>query len=387
MNPFIVHKKEIAHPATHALVIGVGNYPFLIGGIKEKTADFVDGMGQLSSPPVSARAFADWLISEHDNLEKPLGTVSLLLSAADDAIYKNPITTEEFSVGRANIANVKTAVRKWKDLGNAGSENQLIFYFCGHGIADGSATTLLLEDYGEVDDNPLEGAVDFSRMRLGLAAACAAREQFHLIDACRASTDTVTGARGHYGDPILIPAPAQPLSRPVLYSTVAGAKAFGRKNSPSYFTESLLTALRGGGADNYPDGEMWSISTTRVKEAIDVYMDRLHAAGKIKRLQTSVADDLSTFGLSRLQKGPKTPVCVSCSISAANQDADLHYAEDGFSAVKREARSPEPWEVTVVGGRKYKFGANFANEKYTPVIKEYEIRPPVRDVKIPVTES
>ena len=48
-------------PGTHAIVIGVGRYDWLIGG-KQGSSTYSDGMGQLSSPPVSATRFASWLL-------------------------------------------------------------------------------------------------------------------------------------------------------------------------------------------------------------------------------------------------------------------------------------------------------------------------------------
>ena len=46
----LVHLEDTGFAGTHALVIGIGKYPHLIGG--EEQARFTDGMRQLSSPPV-----------------------------------------------------------------------------------------------------------------------------------------------------------------------------------------------------------------------------------------------------------------------------------------------------------------------------------------------
>ena len=61
-QPFLVHDVAVAGPATHALVIGVGDYPHLNGGSEKRTEQH-DGMEQLTSPPISARLFASWLMS------------------------------------------------------------------------------------------------------------------------------------------------------------------------------------------------------------------------------------------------------------------------------------------------------------------------------------
>lgn len=78
MSEFLVHAATVAGPATHVLVIGVGDYPHLNGGTGTLT-ELHGGMGQLTSCPESARAFATWVISDL-NAPAPLASVSLLLS-------------------------------------------------------------------------------------------------------------------------------------------------------------------------------------------------------------------------------------------------------------------------------------------------------------------
>lgn len=68
-------------PGTHAIVVGIGRYPWLEGGGKP-TFNKSEGMEQLTSPPASAREFANWLLDTYDNPEAPLASVDLLLSDA-----------------------------------------------------------------------------------------------------------------------------------------------------------------------------------------------------------------------------------------------------------------------------------------------------------------
>ena len=80
MSPrFVVHDVAIAGPATHALVIGVGSYPHLLGGSGPRCADN-EGLGQLKSPTASATVFANWLIEEFANASKPLASLAMLIS-------------------------------------------------------------------------------------------------------------------------------------------------------------------------------------------------------------------------------------------------------------------------------------------------------------------
>src|SRR4051794_38186136 len=77
--PATVFSTKVKGPATHALVIGVGHYPHLPGGASKKKVANPDGMGQLKSPPESARAVARWLIEEYRS-DRPLSSVALLTS-------------------------------------------------------------------------------------------------------------------------------------------------------------------------------------------------------------------------------------------------------------------------------------------------------------------
>ncbi|WP_079053816.1 hypothetical protein [Streptomyces graminilatus] len=75
----VIHLEEAAdQPRTHALVVGVGKYPHLAGG-ESPVAD-PDGMRQLSSPPLSARAFGlvDLLVVTHVDQDHILGVLALL---------------------------------------------------------------------------------------------------------------------------------------------------------------------------------------------------------------------------------------------------------------------------------------------------------------------
>jgi hypothetical protein len=73
-----VYSRRFNGAATHAIVIGVGHYPHLPGGKGRPKFRAHGGMGQLKSPPESARVIARWLIENYAHPDKPLATVSLL---------------------------------------------------------------------------------------------------------------------------------------------------------------------------------------------------------------------------------------------------------------------------------------------------------------------
>src|SRR5437867_1912389 len=100
-----------AKPGTHALVIGVGRYPWLVGGKGKPTFAENDGMAQLTSPPASARAFATWLLESYENPQSPLASVDLLLSDSKSQTFK--MGSKSVAVDSATFANVAPAIKAW----------------------------------------------------------------------------------------------------------------------------------------------------------------------------------------------------------------------------------------------------------------------------------
>lgn len=129
MDQFLI--RQIGNsPGFHAIVIGVGEYPHLIGGNSPKS-DHHGGMAQLTSPPVSARRVADWLLQESDHPEHPklaLSSLALLLSDAENSEYENPVDQSRHQIEPATSANVKKAIREWKARGDGDADNHLLFF-------------------------------------------------------------------------------------------------------------------------------------------------------------------------------------------------------------------------------------------------------------------
>ncbi len=109
MDKYLIHELAVDGSATHVIVIGIGAYPHLLGGSGSET-EYPDGMGQLTSPPVSAREIAKWFIKYFNHPEKPLSSVSLLLSEREPSSFTNPITHDEFSIETATFSAVDEAI-------------------------------------------------------------------------------------------------------------------------------------------------------------------------------------------------------------------------------------------------------------------------------------
>jgi hypothetical protein len=382
MKRFLVHENERNGPATHAMIIGVGQYPHLVGG-SGPLSRFNDGMGQLSSPPLSVRAFSDWLISTYNNPGKPLATVAMLVSDANDQGYTPP-GGGPVALERATLPNAEAAINEWIDRGETNPDHLLIFYFCGHGALAGTEASLLLEDYGADDRKPLRGAVDFRQFHLGMDK-CAARYQVYFIDACRVATSAVLDAQNYSGDPIIYgsirpPVNQAPRHAPVFYSTLSGALAHSRPNEASFFSESLIRAFHGA-ADNPDADAKWRVNTTNLHQGIDALLKHAGRLG-LPTQQTNLTDHLSEFLLHELTGEPLVPVFVGCKPEDHNPRAELSYS---VAAVQTTVGPGQPWgwDLSLHPGT-YTFVATSLVDPSSKGEAQREIRPVCREIQVEV---
>jgi hypothetical protein len=378
-DPSIVHAFQQSGPATHVLVIGVGRYPHLLGGSGARLPEH-QGLGQLTSPPESAHAVAQWFVAHFHNPRRPLGSVRLLVSEDTPRNFVNPRTLAQVPVAPATIASIEGAMESWKADGDIDANNLLIFYFCGHGLASGAFTSLLAEDFGKNPGNALDGAIDFYRNRLGMNR-CKAKEQLYLVDACRTDADMTLYSTGYAGRVFVQPlAQRGAILRPVLYSTLHGQKAHGRAGQPSHFAEALIAAFNGAGSDR-SQGD-WRVRTTNLHLAVEAHLKRKAKAG-IATAQISPADDLATFDVHHLTEPPKVPVVVSCDPEGALSSAHLRCLSAGTVVDERQPKDT-PWELPLTVGQ-YDFEATFDAGQYLVGRRPGEyVYPPELTVPVPV---
>lgn len=375
----IYHDPGISGPATHLLVIAVGAYPHLIGGSEATTPDH-DGMRQLTSPPYSARALVNWFLGEpYHNPDKPLGSIAMLLSENNAQPYTHPRATNPKAVASATMANVRDAITEWKERGNSHPDNLMLFYFCGHGIAQGPDVALLCEDYGADQDAPLTAAINFTAFHQGMDR-CKAAYQCFFIDACRTSSDTLIESYGFAGMPIVQPKKnarrgLAPRQAPVFYSTLAGEAAYGSLNQPSPFTQALIDAFKGTGASDR-DGS-WRIYTTELNTAVGTAV-----SSQGRQVQYPTTGNLTSFVLHHLTKPPVVPVTVGCRPKENNQVSTLLYRQNGVDVDQRPP-APDDWKVQVKTGS-YQFVAVTPTGEIPSNPQDRWVGPPYRIVEIAI---
>ena len=353
---------------THALVIGVGAYPHLPGGDKEDSEPSVKtlGLGQLTSPPLSATAVTNWLLAKHQNPAVPLGSVELLLSPATytpspEAAAKLGVPAAPIAVDAANLADIKSAFARWYLRLNKRSDNVGLFYFCGHGL-EASDRYLLPADFGQ---NPLDSTdriIDFTLTR-GNMDRCQASTQCFFIDACRDRPLEIqaAAAAGAVGQALLGPqaGPISDRDGQTYHAAAPGRPAEGPVGDKSYFARALIDCLNGMGGGS-PAGTF-------------VPVDSFTLGSALRELVARLAEDFSPGLRCAIDGDAQLPVpvnlhlaampvdvltIIACNPSSAQRLARLTLVDASGKVTPRPAVADTPWKLTVPAG-KYEVQATF----------------------------
>lgn len=378
--PGLIHQRSLKGPATHAIVIAVGEYPHLPGGKAKVKFANAHGMRQLTSPPHSGRAIARWLLEEYRHPSKPLASLSLLISdpAGADFTYNSDGKSKTVACAPANMMDVESAVKEWRALGNSDPEHLLLFFFCGHGIACEPYLALLLSDFGAESEAPLAGALDFRRFRQNMIE-CAAREQCYFIDACRVGLPLMDENDGFAGNPIVHRTGGSSLSgrvrqAPVLYSTLAGEQAYSRPGKPSIFTSALIETFSGAGSGD--EEGPWRVRTNLVHDALGFLIRDASQRHKLASLQIPSAEDLSNIALNEIA-APKVSVVITCAPEEVNSRATLLCRNATLSMRRRPAKTP--WRLQLPVGI-YDVAARVKTKEFPK--QGCIVRPPFRHVRL-----
>ena len=355
---------------THALVIGVGGYRYLADGeeMVEQNLENVGLLGQLTSPPLSAAAFAKDMIGRAGRWRAKLGSVELLLSPAPGQMVEpiNGVTPE-----RATIAHIRKAFRAWRRRCEARPENMAVLYFCGHGL-EKKEQHLLAEDFGADPDMPWLGAFAFDSTRLAMRRA-QVDTQLYFIDACRKITAGMLKK-----EPTAIPLADFDMTAKespyflTLKAAAGNEAAFGPKNGVSYFTQALIRALDGAAASQ-PEGE-WVVETGELAGRMTTILRMVkESEGFAGRCAASSVDN--TVILSDVE--PKVRLTLACDPEAANAAVALrcgavNAAEDDI--LKKEGG---PWTFEVDPGQ-YLAEAIFSNGGFKNVKRNIFAMPPLQ---------
>lgn len=295
-------------PQVHVLAIGVGGYRHLAGG-REPVDHSTFNLKQLTSPPHSALAFVDW-ITRINHPSATLGTVELLVSP--EFTYTQPDGAKT-KVAEPSAGNVRAAFDRWKAHCDSDTGNVAVFYCCGHGV-ERESQFLLLEDFGKSNNRLLENTVDVGKLYVAMNR-CKARTQYYFMDACRQILpkfyDMLSGNAPTLLDPWLRAESRK--NAALLFATSGGGTAYGKRDKPTLFTQSLVRGLDGLGSRK--DNSRWVVTMPDLMRAVTQLMGPKQPAEMSRCIGVSP--------LHILRCSPTVPVNIDCEPDAAVRQASL----------------------------------------------------------------
>ena len=377
----VLFDDDTPDPGTHVLVVGVGRYPHLVDGDARPPFQMPMNMGQLESPPQSARRMAEWFLDAaggFHNPDRPLRSLQMLCSAR--APVSMPGAAGPQPVQGATLPAVRQAVKDWMARAGRNAENMAVFYFCGHGLSFGEAeNSVLLEGFGSDATNPMADAVWIDGLRMGVMRHCAAKYQVYLIDACRtppaaAFLETFGGAET--GDPLVAAGVSRKLRdkvAPVYFATSLLSPAYGVPDQPSLFTQGLLQSMRGPASRDRDDH--WEVQVPALAEGINKCVASMAFQSQPQYCQPR--DTGHELTLHRLRGLPEVIVKVFRHDATLLPQTVFAHVNEIAQRAERAPPKPTPWWVSLVAGP-YEFEAILPGQD--PAKKRKYITPPSAEV-------
>lgn len=376
----ILENIEVEKPHTHVFIIGVGEYPHLLDG-KGPVLDNPMRLKQLTSPPISAKAFGDWILKNLNNPDAPLGSVELLLSPADK--YVRPQDGEQFSVEAATMKKIKLAFDKWYERCNSHKDNVAIFYFCGHGLEKVVDYPLLLtEDFGESEIRLWENAIDFHSTFLGMAR-CQAKIQCYFIDACRQTPPELQEIQQIRATALVHPSISQKQREVLkLFATNTNQSAYGPYNQVTRFTDALINCLNGLGSEKHK--KQWLVTTGKLGLNVAKILEKGNRASNVPQ-QKPVLTGSGIVTIHVCNTPPSVPVAISLNPTEASNFAELSLLKEKTVQYRPQLDlKSKQWKDNVLASI-YRCHTHFPQEThFHPNDTEMWIEPPYTEEEIEV---
>ena len=376
----LVVDRRVDGPAVHVLAIGVGAYRHLPGGAEPVRHDTL-GLRQLSGPPRAAAHFVDWVAGRMRHPTAQMATVEMLVSPAQSY---TPADGDGQSVDLElpSKANTAAAFERWYARCDSSPDNVAIFWFCGHGV-ERESQFLLLEDFGRSPLSLLENAVDIGGTYNGMAR-CRATTQYFFVDACREIPFQLLQLLSGNAPALVAPQIVGDNRRDtgLMFATSGGAKAYGRPDQPTRFTEALVRALDGLGGR--PDGDRWVVDFTMLQRAVTELL-RAGEAGTPPQQPTLRG---TGAGVLHVCSGPPiVPLSVACDPAAAIPGAEVALAPLDATP-DRPLPAPQigtqGWRFEVPADV-YWFSVDFPGGDYRPMQTKFLAFPPGLDTRVEVS--
>ena len=353
-------------PRLHAFVIGVGDYPHLLGGNGAPANDQLS-LSQVTTPRHTAPAIVDWLLNAYSNANCPLGSVEVLTS---------PVSTIQTNQGnpaadQATMQGIKDAFKAWYGRCNSHKDNIAFFYFCGHGIRKADQF-LLPEDFGNpAEPNEWENCINFDEMRSGMRK-CKADTQLFFVDACRETPFGLLTQLNVHGNALITASTSDSVAcSATYYATTEGKKAFGPPNDVTYFGQAVLSCLKGAGGLNISG--QWMVDTYQLSTALGQVVRLIGVQNKLQLACNPNVQGMKAFHEIQV---PRSYIALGCAVPAANQVANIEVSGN-TRTLTSDSGEPKPFISEVEAGT-WDVSVTFDGGQYpAKVLNNQRFDPPV----------
>lgn len=325
--------EDISQPGTHALVIGVSAYEFLLGSTNCSDQGKKFGIGQLSAAARSASEFAAWLIDGYHRPSLPLRSLRVLLSPSPDEIIAPSIQALLQGNWQATRENVDVMFTHFRDAARSHDENVAIVYVVGHGVQfSKNGAVLLLNDFADPMHRyeTYTGAVDMRWMHDAMNQESEiAQTQFWFVDVCRdlpeelEKYDVLAGVKG--GN---VTRTGSANSSPLFLSASPGQSAFAKNNGLTLFCSALMDGLKEGHAAR-SEGERnspWRVSVNSLLEYLpDAVRALADGGGKIQDVECTGKITNAIFHECLLPPDVDLTISIRSSHDSSNYTANLKH--------------------------------------------------------------
>jgi hypothetical protein len=314
----------------HALIIGVSDYSHLCEEDDDSGPERHLGLHKLRSPALTAYRIHEWLERREQFLPLSLGSCQMLLSPSQSELDNCP-SLATWST-RATLENAVSAIEDWRAALADDPESIGLFYFAGHGIKrERRDDVLLLEGFGGKPNRILGHCIDSTYLIDGMAPSRdfpnIARKQLYFFDACRVKPALFKKYEKTEAEPFWDLAE---LSRKddramlILYTTVAGAKAYGIPGEQSAFSRALIRCLDGAAAEA-SDSELtkWYVTGISLAKHLQTQLDLINRECQVDQLVEVGKTPVRDFPLNQLERPPLVNMSLQIEPERAREFAKV----------------------------------------------------------------
>jgi hypothetical protein len=214
---------------------------------------------------------------------------------------------------RATRDNVAEAVDEWHDAAATSDENVTILYASGHGIqvSKDDGGIVLLEDFAQLRNSPLEHSLDVPAVRKGMAGTSIAQRQFYFVDACRVRPREAFDYQSlGNGVGLRNPFEGAPRVSAVYFSAAPSSEALGEPGKGTLFSQALMDCLELLAVDDHVhEHGRWVVTTGTLMRALPRRISKLAASLGLEQTGTT-GGQLADVVFHVLPGAPEIPLTL-----------------------------------------------------------------------------